>query len=179
MGRDKAALPAGDGSLVDHLARRLRAVVDEVIVVGGSLRAGGRGRSWVGDKFSGMGPLAGIHAGLLAAGHDLAWVVACDLPDVQPALLGLLRAAALGYEVVVPLVDGEPQGVCALYQRSLAGRIEDMLRAGDRSVRSLLAQSKVRYLAEAEVRTLDPELRSFRNLNTPADYDAWLLTLST
>ena len=37
MGRDKAALPAGDGTLIEHLARRLGPVVEETIVAGGSV----------------------------------------------------------------------------------------------------------------------------------------------
>src|SRR2546423_4360129 len=36
MGRDKAALPAGDGTLIEHLARRLAPVVDETIIAGGA-----------------------------------------------------------------------------------------------------------------------------------------------
>jgi len=36
MGRDKAALPAGEGTLIEHLARRLAPVVDETIIAGGS-----------------------------------------------------------------------------------------------------------------------------------------------
>jgi len=40
----------------------------------------------------------------------------------------------------------------------------------------LLAASKVRYVTPDELRPVDPELRSFRNINTPAEYRAWLLT---
>ena len=38
MGRDKASLPAGDGTLIEHLAHRLGPAVDETIVAGGSVR---------------------------------------------------------------------------------------------------------------------------------------------
>jgi len=104
------------------------------------------------------------------------WVVACDLPDVQPAVVTRLGEMSAGYDAVVPRIGGEPQGVCALYQRSLASRIDGLLNAGERSIRSLLAASRVRYVTEEELRVIDPELRSFRNINTPADYEAWLTT---
>jgi molybdopterin-guanine dinucleotide biosynthesis protein A len=81
-----------------------------------------------------------------------------------------------GYDAVVPRIDGEPQGVCALYDRALVSRIESLLVAGERRVKSLLAVSNVRYVTSEELRAVDPELRSFRNLNTPADYEAWLTT---
>ena len=58
--------------------------------------------------------------------------------------------------------------------RALAPHIEALLEAGERSVKSLLASCQVRYVDADEVRAVDPELRSFRNLNTRADYEAWL-----
>ena len=177
MGRDKAGLPAGDGTLVEHLARRLGPVVDETIVAGGSLEVAGVRR--IDDRHPGLGPLAGMHAGLLAAKHNLVWVVACDLPDVEPALGALMRSLANDCEAVVPLLDAEPEGVCALYRRGLAPRIEVLLIAGERSVRSLLARCAVRYLTALELRAVDPGLRSFRNVNTPADYARWLKTRSS
>lgn len=176
MGRDKAALPAGDGTLVEHLTRRLAPVVDETIIAGGS---GGRpvpGVTLVEDHHPGMGPLAGIHAGMVAAHTQLVWVVGCDLPDAEPGLAGLLCGLAGDVDAVVPRIDDEPQSVCAVYQRALSSRIDAMLRSGERRVSLLLAASNVRYVTAEELRVIDPELRSFRNLNTPADYQAWLET---
>jgi molybdopterin-guanine dinucleotide biosynthesis protein A len=179
MGRDKAGLPAGDGTLVEHLAHRLRPVVDETIVAGGSANLDLVGVRRIDDRHPGLGPLAGMHAGLLAARHSLVWVVACDLPDVEPALGPLMQDLADDCEAVVPLLDGEPEGVCALYRRGLASRIEALLLADERSVRSLLARCAVRYVTALELRAVDPGLSSFRNVNTPADYATWLKTRSS
>jgi molybdopterin-guanine dinucleotide biosynthesis protein A len=51
-----------------------------------------------------------------------------------------------------------------------------LLESGQRSIKSLLDRSTVRYVASDELRAVDPQLRSFRNINTPADYEAWLRT---
>ena len=174
MGLDKAALPAGDGTLIEHLARRLAPVVDEIIVAGGSAELRLEGVRPAADRDAGLGPLSGIHAGLTAARHPHAFVVACDLPDVEPALVTLLQELAGPYEAVVPRVDREPEGVCALYARTIASRVEALLDAGERSVKTLLAATHVRYVGREELFAVDPELRSFRNLNTPADYQAWI-----
>ena len=176
MGRDKAALPVGEIPLVEHLARRLSPVVDEVIVAGGGHALRGPEVRFVADRFAGMGPLAGMHAGFREARHPLIWVVACDLPDVEPQLGPLMVGMADDFEAVVPRPDSEPEGVCAVYRRALASRIEAMLLACDLSVKQLLATSNVRYLGASELQAVDPELRSFRNLNTPADYEAWIRT---
>jgi len=176
MGRDKASLPAGDGTLIEHLAHRLAPAVDETIVAGGSVRPTLPGVRMVEDRHPGLGPLAGMHAGLAAARYPHVWVVGCDLPDTDPALAQLFLGFAGGYEAVVPSIDAEPQGVCALYDRALASRIEGLLASGERRVKALLAASNVRYVTPEELRAVDPELRSFRNINTPADYEAWLTT---
>ncbi len=176
MGRDKAALPAGDGTLIEHIARRLAPVVEETIVAGASGRHHLPGTTMVDDRYPGLGPLAGIHAGLLVARSPLVWVVGCDLPDVNPGLAALMCGLAGGVDAVVPRLDSEPQGVCAVYDRGLAPRIERLLAAGERRLKMLLTASKVRYVTPDELRPVDPELRSFRNINTPAEYRAWLLT---
>jgi molybdopterin-guanine dinucleotide biosynthesis protein A len=176
MGHDKATLPAGDGTLIEHLARRLAPVVDETIIAGGSVQPPFEGARVVADHQPGLGPLAGMLAGLAAAKSRHVWVVGCDLPDVEPSLGGLLLALAGDYEAVVPRPDQEPEGVCALYARTLAPRIEELLDAGERSIKSLLDRSVVRYVASDELRAVDPRLRSFRNLNTAADYENWLRT---
>src|ERR1700694_3196157 len=130
MGRDKASLPAADGTLIEHLARRLAPVVDETIVAGGSGLPTLPGVRMVDDLYPGLGPLAGIQAGMRAARSTRVWVVACDLPDVDPALASLLLGLAGDVDAVVPRIDSEPQGVCAVYDRALAPRIDGLLAAG-------------------------------------------------
>jgi molybdopterin-guanine dinucleotide biosynthesis protein A len=177
MGHDKATLPVGDLTLIDHLVRRLAPAVDETIIAGGSVsRPPIEGARVVPDDQPGLGPLAGMLAGLREAKERHVWVVGCDLPDVEPALGGLLRALALDYDAVVPRPDEEPEGVCALYRRDLWPRIDALLQSGERSIKSLLDRSSVRYVGSDELRTADRELRSFRNINTPADYERWLRT---
>ena len=61
MGRDKAALPAGDGTLIEHLARRLAPVVTETIVAGGSARHNLPGVTTVDDRYPGLGQIGRAH----------------------------------------------------------------------------------------------------------------------
>ncbi len=174
MGRDKASLPVGNGTLLSHLVERLAPVVDEVIVAGYHQHDPRLRVRWVPDTLMGAGPLAGIMAGLRAVRGSYAWVVGCDLPDVEPALGDLLFEAAPGYEAVVPRLGPDPEGVCALYSASLVPRIAELLQSGQRSIISLLERSKVWYLGADDLRAVDPKLRSFHNLNTPQEYEQWL-----
>jgi molybdopterin-guanine dinucleotide biosynthesis protein A len=176
MGQDKAHLPTGAGTLLERIVDRLSPVVDEVIVAGGP-RFSIPAVRWVPDARSGAGPLAGMAAGLAALSGNLAWVVACDLPDVEPRIGDLLFASASDVDAVVPRLEARPECLCAVYHASLAGRILTMLDAGDRRVMSLLDGIRVRYVEAAELRRVDPDLRSFRNLNTPDEYQGWVTSL--
>lgn len=173
MGRRKATLPVGGSTLLQHLVERLRSTVDEVIVAGG-IELPIAGVRWVEDQVPGAGPLGGMAAGLQAAAAPAAWVVACDLPDVVPELARLLFSALDAYDAVVPRPAGRAEGTCAVYRTVLAARIEELLRQRRHSVLALLDRSRVRYLGAEELRAADPDLRSFRNLNTPQDYERWL-----
>jgi molybdopterin-guanine dinucleotide biosynthesis protein A len=173
MGQDKAHLPTGAGTLLERIVDRLSPVVDQLIVAGGPALSIPEVR-WVPDARPGAGPLAGMAAGLGATSGDLAWIVACDLPDVEPGIGDLLFASAADVDAVVPRLDSRPECLCAVYHASLAGRILTMLDAGDRRVTSLLDGIRVRYVEAAELRRVDPDLRSFRNLNTPDEYQDWV-----
>ena len=174
MGRDKASLPAGTGTLVEYIATRLTPVVDEVLISVAQPGVAVSGGRLVIDRLPGVGPLGGMHAGFLEARQPLVWVVACDLPDVEPSLGSLLREHATGVDAVVPQAGDQLEAVCAVYRPRVARSIENLVARGQRSVRALLDVIPMRVIAPDEVCRVDPELRSFRNLNTPSDYAEWL-----
>ena len=176
MGRDKAHLPTGAGTLLERIVERLSPVVDQVIVAGGPQLSIDEVR-WVPDARPGAGPLAGMAAGLAAMSGELGWTVACDLPDVEPGIGELLFAAAPDVDAVVPRLDARPECLCAVYRAGLAGRILTMLDAGERRVTALLDGLRVRYVDAVDLRRVDPELHSFRNLNTPDEYQDWVTSL--
>ena len=179
MGQDKAALRTADGStILERLIGRLSPLVDVVIVAGprqAGLAADYSDRSllYVSDRTPKAGPLAGLEAGMRAAGERVIWVVACDQPDVLPEVGQKLFTELGNYDAVVPLIAGKPQPLCAVYAPGLADRASALLMTGTRSMMDFLASLRIRYLRERDLREVDRELRSFVNLNTQSDYEAW------
>ena len=72
--------------------------------------------------------------------------------------------------MLVPIVNAIPQVLFAVYPRAILPLIEERLQAGRRDPRSLLDIASVDYIDEAQLRGIDPQLRSFVNMNTPEDY---------
>lgn len=175
MGQDKARLRFGDLPLLAWMVNRVGLVCSPVIVVARDAEAYlDCGAAVIADTWAGEGPLVGLHAGLTAAQTDYVAAVACDLPFVEPALLAALIDCSPEWSAVVPEALGNVHPLCAVYHRSVGQNAEAILRSGGGSLRRLLADPalRVRALHEDELRAWDPSLRSFMNLNTPADYQA-------
>ncbi len=186
MGRDKALLPmpgAVSLTFVEYLASLLATICTQILLVARDQESGKEylalsdRRLWqiVYDQIPGQGPLMGLYSGLLAASAEYALVLAVDLPCVQPALLAHLAAFPRSAELLIPYINSVPQVLLARYPRAVLPVIVDCLQQNRRDPRALLASAPVHYLLEDEIRLFDPDLRSFRNINTLLDFQtAWL-----
>jgi molybdopterin-guanine dinucleotide biosynthesis protein A len=130
--------------------------------------AKGPGLRFVEDETPGLGPMAGILAGLKAAANEVCAVVACDIPDVHVPLLRKLVRAAAGSEIAVPVTNaGQFEPLFAVYTKAAVPKIEKLLRAGNRSLIPLFGRSRTKSVPLEDAGWL-------RNLNTRKDYEAYL-----
>lgn len=185
MGQPKALLPLPpDGRpLIYHIAHRLQPLVTQATIVVANdsqikpLAHLDDHTVWLVDDVPNVGPLGGLAAGL-AACNGWAICVACDMPLLNPALFrhfALLAAeqdeAQNGrWDAVVPVVNAYPEPLHALYHARCLPAIRQRIAEGQLRATSFFADVRVRYVHEAELRQVDPELRSFLNVNTPAEW---------
>lgn len=126
----------------------------------------------IADFPRGRGPMAGIVAGLRTARTPLAWVLACDLPLVPPALGGRLleqlTSDGEAWDAAVPRGDGRRQPLCAAYRReSAAEAARACLDEGAEAVFEWLDRLRVRILEEPELADLGEPRRLLLNVNRP------------
>ncbi|MCM3748649.1 molybdenum cofactor guanylyltransferase [Paenibacillus pasadenensis] len=148
MGEDKFGLTLGSRTLLSRIARRMGAVCSRVTVVVADEVQARRVRAAAPElppplveRYAGCGPLAGVHAALLAAKSPYVWTVACDMPFViAPGALELaekLRSGSAG--CAVPLLDGRLQPLHGVYRREGgAAAAEILLAAGEYRLQRLL-----------------------------------------
>ena len=122
------------------------------------------------DAVDKQGPLTGIYSGLLHSRADYNFVVACDMPFLNPGLITHMAGLAEGHDIVAPMVAGYLEPLHAFYHRRLLSVIEERLRRDERKIRGIYSDARVRYVLEPEIVRFDPEQRSFKNLNTPEEY---------
>jgi len=176
MGQNKALLPHPDNaqiSFIEYLTAMLTSMCTEVLVVAhDATQAVEFARPGIGvvtDRVLDYGPLMGLYSGLSAIRTTHALVIAVDMPFVQPELVSFLLDQPLTDALLVPVVDNVPQVLLAVYPRTVLPLIEMHIQQGRRDLRSLLDVAPVQYIEEAQLRRVDPQLRSFVNVNTPED----------
>jgi molybdopterin-guanine dinucleotide biosynthesis protein A len=174
MGRDKASLPFGDELLLLRVVRLVREVASEVLLVAREGQELPGGLEAVRDPAEGLGPLAGIAAGLAAMAGERAFVAACDMPLLRPALARRLLELSHGVDACVPVVDGFAVPTCAVYSKAVAGLARELVATRELRPKALLASVKTRFVPGDELRDLDPELESFLDCDTEQGYRAAL-----
>jgi molybdopterin-guanine dinucleotide biosynthesis protein A len=129
--------------------------------------------SIVRDDVAGRGPLQGLAAGLAALPEsvELAYASATDVPFLEPAWIGRLRDLIGACDLAIPFVEGYHHPLAALYRRAaVLPAIEALLVADRLRPIYLMEQVRCRVLTADELRSVDAELKTLRNLNSPEDY---------
>ena len=172
MGPDKALLAWGGTDLLGHALDRLRAVCRDVRILSGSeTRYADRGVPVVMDTVEGAGSLAGVLAGLEAAGGT-GLFLGIDLPFVPVPLLDHLARLAGPVDAVVPVSPGGPEPLAAVYGPACRAPIRRCLAEGRFKMTAFWPDVRVREVGPAELLAFGDPARLFRNLNTPEDYEA-------
>ncbi len=186
MGRDKACLPWHGSTLarraVGLLARCAEPPVIVVCAPDQELPPLPRWVEVVRDPVPGLGPLAGLAAGLEVAASraPVAAVCAVDAPLAHPAVLAALVGALGEGPAVVPLCDDRPQPLFAVYRTALAGLAAALVADGERRAVVLGERAGARMVEPFEllvvddVAAFDPDLASFRSFDDADSYDGAL-----
>jgi molybdopterin-guanine dinucleotide biosynthesis protein A len=191
MGVDKSALLIGDATTFLHrIVGRAVGLTDKIVISVGH----NRGESsqtryadcpefknviWAEDSVANQGPMEGIHQGLKTLAQNFpncqrAFVTSCDVPELNGDLILELLNRIGDYDALTPVAGKRVYGMTAVYRCSV-------WKAAARNVAS--QQLRVSTLAQSvssttvnlsDLKTVDPQLNSFENINTPEDYFAYL-----
>jgi molybdopterin-guanine dinucleotide biosynthesis protein A len=172
-GVNKALLEIGASRNIDRVIAALRPLCSELLVVANDPAL----QSLAGvrvtfDPEPHAGVLPALGWALAQATGESAIAVACDMPFLSTALLRLQLERSSTVDVVMPVVDGRPEPLHAVYRRvACLSAIRESLAAGQQRLIAFLDRVRVLYLDEQELIRIDSELRSFFNTNTPEELE--------
>ncbi len=172
-GRDKAFAAVGGEPIAVRTVRLFHALFPQVLVATNRPEPfRGLDVEIVADRFPGSGPLAGIHAALLASRHPHAFVAACDMPRLATDVIRFLVARIGTADAIVPRWGGDVEPLHAVYARSCLDQMETCLRAGRLPLRDFLALVRVDYVGDDELARVGGAADSLTNVNTPEELAA-------
>ncbi|MCL7416117.1 MAG: molybdenum cofactor guanylyltransferase [ANME-2 cluster archaeon] len=176
--KEKALLPLNNRTVLEHIIDVLERLADEVII---SVRDVEQqclledfsiGRKVVIDQYHGMGPLAGILEGLKIANGDYVFIAACDMPYLNSKVVELLFDRACKHDAAIPVRENEMlEPLHAVYRAGpMAIETEKAILRNDKIVLVPIFNLKdVVFVDISEIRNIDPDLRTFMNINTRED----------
>ncbi len=167
MRHDKARLPVGSQLLVEDIAAKVKGAAGSVALVGQSQRYRDLGLECFDDRRISSGPIAGIEAALLSGRGELNLIVACDMPDLDGALLrDLIDTARTRDSLCVVSRDaaGQSHPLCAVWKPASLPHVQRALDSGQLKVFDLLATLDVHYMQASH---------AMPNVNTPGEWLAW------
>lgn len=171
MGQDKSLLAAADSvPLIEKIVSQLKDHFQE-IMIGASDMEKYRFLNLpvIPDLERGQGPLMGIYSTLLQSQHEINFIVACDIPDLDIHYVKKMMLEAQNHEIVVPVrSDGRLEPLLAVYRKSVLDKVKKVLGTGGRKITLLFDLANVRYLP------LAADGDWYENLNTMEDYQNYL-----
>jgi molybdenum cofactor guanylyltransferase len=184
--RDKALIELSGKPLLIHAVENVQNLVEEIVI---SVNEESRKAEYsevlgkyhkenvrllIDEKCNQLdGPLVAILTGLKSVKADYCFTLPCDMPLVQPVVIEYMLDAAKGSRVVVPMwPNGRLETLLMALERNsaleVAGTLCDLqLPRSDDIVRGALDVLFVSTVAE--IKNLDPGLRSFVNINSRED----------
>jgi molybdenum cofactor guanylyltransferase len=167
MGKNKALLKIGGQTVIERIANELRKAVSELLIVTNTPEDYQfLGLPMIEDQWKGMGPLAGIHAGLEASKTEKNLVVACDMPFVSSEIGGYLLRFLDHYQGAVPRISGQLHPLFAAYRKDALSEISKALEKQELKIRLFFDRIQLKYVTEEDLKKLGLPLENhFFNMN--------------
>ena len=172
MGENKAFLEIRGKRIIEHTVDVLQRMCNQVILVTNELLE----YSYLDleiavDLIPKSGPLVGIHTGLFYSSHSYSFITACDMPFLNRKVIEYMLTIKKNYDVVIPHLNDGYHPLHALYSKRCLKCIEELISEDNLKITDFFNRVKVREVPSDEIISLDPDLRSFLNINTPKDLE--------
>lgn len=185
MPQPKAFIKVNGKSIIERSIDIMKRLFNEIFIVTNQPEAYLHlGIPMLGDIYDVRGPMTGIFTSLINSKYPWVFVSACDMPFLNYELIRYMASKKNNYEAVVPksplpsftkggLREDYIEPLFAFYTKRLCRTMEKALTNGKTGLKDFLRNKKVRYVTSEEIRAIDPEGKSFINLNTPKDVELY------
>jgi molybdenum cofactor guanylyltransferase len=179
FGEDKGAALLNGKPLLAHVVDAVKGVAEEVIVVTSTKERTDAYAKLVSPKVKfaidvceSKGALVGALSGFEAAEGKYSLLLPFDNPFVSKDVVTLLFECAIGKAAAIPRwTSTEVEPLYAVYNTDLALQAaKEALAQDELDMKVMISKLRgVRYISTLVIEQIDPDLRTFFNVNTPVD----------
>jgi molybdopterin-guanine dinucleotide biosynthesis protein A len=179
FGQDKGLVQLANKPLLTHVLSVVNSIVDEKIIVASSKVQAEKYSKMVGsdiniliDSNDNQSPLVGALTGFERANGQYSLLLPCDTPFVSRDILLLLFELCINRNAVIPRwPNGYIEPLQAVYNTKLACEAAKSALSEEKfNMQSMVDKLHgVRYVSTLVLQQIDPELKTFFNINTPLD----------
>ena len=173
-GTDKAFAKVNDKRLIDIVINNLKECFEDIILV---TNKPDKYYSYndiniVSDAIRGIGPVAGLYTGLMAAKSSYCFLIACDMPLINYDYIKYMKQEILKnrYDAVVTQRQKGIEPFHGFYSAGLKSSIAENISKGINSFYRMLKDREVLYVKEEVAARFDKSLNFFTNINTKEDF---------
>ncbi|UCD77390.1 MAG: molybdenum cofactor guanylyltransferase [Desulfobacterales bacterium] len=170
-GQNKAFIQVGGVRILDRLYRIFSDLFNEIILVTNDpLHFLEWDLTIATDLFAVRSSLTGIHAGLFYMKNSFGFFAACDTPFLKKDLVEvLLENIEENKDIIMPETADGMEPLCAIYSKRCLNTVEHHIKQNKFKIQRALKKHRWKKIPESKLRSKDPELISFFNINTPED----------
>jgi molybdopterin-guanine dinucleotide biosynthesis protein A len=183
MGHNKSFLKIGDSYIIERITHLMKSVFSKVILITNEpeLYEFLEVEIYT-DIYKNIGPIAGIHSGLVNSKTDRNFIISCDIPLMNKELISSIIEYPSDALITVPKADGFIQQLCGIYSKKLLPVIEKIISLDieqeNRNNSQEKRKCKIHNLIESVLTTIIDNIEDlkgyhiniFLNMNKPQDY---------
>ncbi|WP_230398620.1 molybdenum cofactor guanylyltransferase [Novisyntrophococcus fermenticellae] len=170
MGHNKAYLPIGNESFLEHTVRICSGYKDLWISVDDPEKYPGLPYSLAVDEKKDYGPVEGIYQLLRHVKNSYCIILATDMPLLKPSLLQAMEQRLSGMEDCLILTsEGRIHPLCGIYKKTLLPAFEEMRKKEIHKIRLLFDHVKTVYV---DLEDLGFSEKYLDNINTQQEYES-------
>lgn len=175
LGENKALYEINETPLIEYVVKRV-SDLDRDIIISCKDRKEELEKLFpkceiIQDKLEEEGPLAGLLTALPHINSEYVAIITCDCPKISPEIIKRLAEEAQNADGSVPRwPNGYIEPLQAVYRtEKLAEAAVQARNKGHMKVSKALEKLQVNYISTEDLRSIDPDLESFLNLNHEED----------
>ncbi len=143
MGENKSFLKMNNKTIIESVVEMMNSIFSKVILITNTPdEYRFLNLEIYTDIYKNVGPLAGIHSGLINSETQKNFIISCDLPLMNSEFVKSIVNIDSEKKIIVSKADGYIQQLCGIYNKSLIPLISEIIEADNSSEIRVLNQKK-------------------------------------